>query len=581
VTDLDAVLGEMDAAAAAGANDGDPLEASGLTALAVGCDLGDVAVCLRHLAAGLNRADPLGRRVVRNRAVAVLKDRKVQDAAGLVDAAFGSTGTDQAGQGLAGSVLALRDVEPWPEPVNGAELLADIAAWFRRYLYIAPEAADAGASWVVLTHLLDDVFYAPLLAILSATRRCGKSLLLDLLRLVVRRGYLTSGSGVTPAVLFRLNERDHPTLLVDEGEKLAGRDADRDIIAMLNVGYRRGAKVLRCVERNGDFDIRDFDAFGFRAVAAIGSLWDTLLDRAIVLRLERKPQTARVARFNDAQVTAEGAELARRVRRWVTDHQPEMAVAYASAQRPDWLDSRACDNWLGLFAVAAVVGGEWPTHMEAAARVLQVAPEDEQDHAERLVHDLQVVFAAAGWPAVLKSGDLVRELNAIETAPWGDYRHGDGITAHRVAHLLRPFGVRPAFRRDEHGPVRGWWQEDLQPVFDRYPLTSSLQNATTATSVTEDESQEVTVVAVVAVPAEGPVGGDGFKVHPTMGGGQWHVHGPGDQHHHVDRRKRNKSGLTCNCPKRGDCEHIAAVQRYRAENETPEQAERRALQEGA
>ena len=68
-----------------------------------------------------------------------------------------------------------------------------------------------------------------------------------------------------------------PTFLVDEAEKLSGRHADRDLISMLNAGHRRGATVQRCFESGGDYAVREFDAFGFRALAAIRRLWDTVL----------------------------------------------------------------------------------------------------------------------------------------------------------------------------------------------------------------------------------------------------------------------------------------------------------------
>src|SRR5439155_10637885 len=136
----------------------------------------------------------------------------------------------------------------------------------------------------------------------------------------------------------------HPTLCIDEAERLAGRNADRELIGMLNAGYRRGARVQRCVERNGDYEVADFDAYGFRALAAIGRLWDTIMDRAIVARLERRPSDATVRRFAERMVEREGLGFARRLRRWADDHREQVAAAVLESPRPDWLDDRACDN---------------------------------------------------------------------------------------------------------------------------------------------------------------------------------------------------------------------------------------------
>ena len=56
-----------------------------------------------------------------------------------------------------GKVAPLRfeSPEPWPEPVNGAELLDEIAATYRRYV-VLPEHADiALALWTVHTYSYD------------------------------------------------------------------------------------------------------------------------------------------------------------------------------------------------------------------------------------------------------------------------------------------------------------------------------------------------------------------------------------------------------------------------------------------
>ena len=58
----------------------------------------------------------------------------------------------------------------------------------------------------------------------------------------------------------------------------------------------------------------------------------------------------------------------------------------------------------------------------------------------------------------------------LDSAPWADERRGDGISPHRIANLLKPFDVRPHRGRiTDGGQVRGYWLNDLEPVFDRYP----------------------------------------------------------------------------------------------------------------
>jgi len=396
------------------------------------------------------------------------------------------------------------DPDPWVDPVDGATLLDELAAWLRDYVYFPQAAADAVALWIAATWFVEQLDFAVVLALVSATKRCGKTLLLELLKPVVRRGYRTSGPGVTPAVLFRLNDAYHPTLLIDEAEKLEGRHADKTLVGMLNDGYRRGANVLRCQERT--LEVRGFDAFGFKALAAIGSLWDTILDRAIVIRLERKPRNATVRRFSSRDLEREANDKARRLARWAADNLEAVGEASLESPQPQWLHDRACDNWSGLLAVAAVAGGHWPGRALAAARVLS-ADAEERDPTELLVIDIGRLWKLQGWGrAGIASGELVDRLNELEDSPWGEHGGGRGLSTHSLARMLKPLGVPPRQNRTSDGRVlRGYWWSDLQPVFQRYlppELVPPVQVVQEAPGRVSPESA-VPLVPDVPVRAEG------------------------------------------------------------------------------
>ena len=83
--------------------------------------------------------------------------------------------------------------------------------------------ADAVALWTVMTWLHDRLDISPFLNVTSATKRCGKSLLLEVVAELVYRPLPTSN--VTPAVLFRVIGKSVPTLLFDEADRtLAKKD---------------------------------------------------------------------------------------------------------------------------------------------------------------------------------------------------------------------------------------------------------------------------------------------------------------------------------------------------------------------
>jgi hypothetical protein len=55
--------------------------------------------------------------------------------------------TETANDSLQGKALELTDPEPWPEPVDGAELLNNIAAVFRRFIVLPLHAEIVQALW--------------------------------------------------------------------------------------------------------------------------------------------------------------------------------------------------------------------------------------------------------------------------------------------------------------------------------------------------------------------------------------------------------------------------------------------------
>ena len=429
---------------------------------------------LRILAKKAQNLDTLQREALRQAAIKQLERAKVKSPARLVDAALKiARREDQSGR----RDITFPEPEPWPEVVDGVELLDEIRNWINDYIVVSEESLTAITVWAVATWFVEAAYVSPILATLSPTKRSGKTLLLDLLRLICRKAVLTSGVGVTSAVIFRMNHQYQPTFLIDEAEKLSGKNADKEIIGLLNQGYRRGSKIQRCRERGGKYVVEEFDAFGFRALAAIGNLWDTIIDRAVVVSMKRKPKTARRRRYNGRVVENEGNELSRKICRFVQDNIAAFEELQVDAPRPEWVDDRTCDNWSALFTVARLAGGHWPEWALNAAKKLSNVGED-GDRAELLIHDTRRIFEEAKWPEVIQSGDLVQALNAIESSPWGDYSKGQGVTTHKVAALFRPFEIRSCQERDGGGEkIRGYWLKYLQEVFIHYPTLLELGKA--------------------------------------------------------------------------------------------------------
>jgi hypothetical protein len=257
----------------------------------------------------------------------------------------GGTGEAAPGQGRP---LDLPDPEPWTEPVDGAELLNEVAAAIRRYVVLASVEADTVALWVLGVHAFDAWIIFPRLFVTAPEKRCGKTTLLDVLSRLVPRPLTVSS--ITPAALFRTIEAARPTLLLDEADTYV-RD-NKDLRSMINDGHRRDGTVVRTVGDN--HDPRRFSVWAPIALAAIGRLHGTNEDRAIAIRLHRRRSDEPVQPLR-LDRTSELDAMARKMARWARDHMP--ALAMADPLMPDGIYNRAADNWRPLLTIADAAGG--------------------------------------------------------------------------------------------------------------------------------------------------------------------------------------------------------------------------------
>jgi hypothetical protein len=379
-----------------------------------------------------------------------------------------------------------------PSRDDGAELLEEIKTFLTRYMVLPSGAvADLLAVWTLHTHAIVVAYATPYLRITSATRECGKTVLMEILATLVRRGW----HAVNPsaAVLFRKIDREQPTLLLDEMDNFP-LDDRRDALAVLNAGYKRGAMVDRCKE-NGDLE--SFSAFSAKAYAGIDErrLVDTLLSRSITIRLEKRLRSDAI----EPWIGQDGEELAELLR--------ERAEAWAKQNLehldprpvlPDSIINRAAEVWRPLLAIADRVGGDWPTRIRRAAEVLATGGDDadEQDALVLLLSDIRDAFGEA---TVISTANMLAFLNGLDESPWGARRRGEGLDARGLARMLRPFKIRPRSVRAEGGS-KGYHLEQFEDVFARH-LQEAAQAAQAAHSA---PGLEPDVPDVPDVPDETP-----------------------------------------------------------------------------
>jgi putative DNA primase/helicase len=351
-------------------------------------------------------------------------------------------------------------VESWPQEVSGADLLDGIEKLFRRYIVLPARAGEALALWTLHAWTQDAGDISPYMALVSPTKRCGKTNVLIILYYLTPRSELASN--ISPSALFRYIEDVRPTLLIDEADSFAKEN--EELRGILNSGHTRtGANVIRNVEVNGEHKPRRFSTWAPKAIASIRALPDTLEDRSIVVMLQRKPPTATVARLRKRD-SDEFEILRRKAARWAEDNFPSLAAPELDPAMPEALNDRAADNWRPLLAIADLAGGDWPAAARDAACILSGDGHDTAANVEILA-DIKTVF---GDLDATFSADLVTKLAADPERPWAEWSRGKPLTQKQLAGLLKPFGIISASIRIGDCTGKGYKRAAFEVAWERY-----------------------------------------------------------------------------------------------------------------
>jgi putative DNA primase/helicase len=369
------------------------------------------------------------------------------------------------------------EVDPWPEPVDPAALLSDIATMIRRFIICDKEVSLAVALWVAMTWFIDVVQVAPLAVITAPEKRCGKSLLLTLLGKLSARA-ITSCS-ISPAALFRTIDKWNPTLLIDEADVcLKGSE---ELRGLLDGGHTRdSAYTVRC--EGDDHEPKKFITWGAKALASIGHVADTLMDRGIVLELRRKLPSEKVAKIRHAEPGLFD-DLRSKLARFADDYSEQ--VQEARPPLPDSLNDRAQDNWEPLLAIAMVAGGDCLKNGTAAALKLSGCESASQTVGTELLADIKEIFEEKNVDRIC-TADLIKALCADKEKPWATYNKGLPITPRQLAKKLGGYDIHSKnIRIGTYDTLKGYEQHQFEDAFFRYappPPLNCRHTPQTATS---------------------------------------------------------------------------------------------------
>ena len=360
-----------------------------------------------------------------------------------------------------GRIVAFDDPEPWPEPVDGSELVEAMVRGIKKYASMGDHQAVACALWSLHAHAHDCSSISPVLGITSPQKECGKSTAMDCISCMTPRAKILIN--MPEATVFRIIEASHPTLLLDEGDTYVG---DRvGLIGILNSGHkRRGATVPRCDATT--FEVREYSTWAPKAIAAIKGLPDTLRSRSIEIRMWKALPADPIVPWREDRTPAEFCPLNAKAMRFIADH--EVALRSADPSMPPGITARPADNWRPLLAIADAIGGEWPSKArEAAVYLCAQAHEVDPELGTQLLHDALTVMDANGIDGKIWGGELVAGLIALEGRPWGECNRGKAVTQNWIAKELKNYGIKPK-------PVR--LGEAVKRGYDRPPVAEAVRH---------------------------------------------------------------------------------------------------------
>ncbi|MGD0814719.1 MAG: DUF3631 domain-containing protein [Verrucomicrobiota bacterium] len=369
--------------------------------------------------------------------------------------------------------------QPAAEPVELGALLDEISAAIRSHVVLSEHAAAALALWVVHTYVFDTRDAVAYVSIESPEKRCGKTTLLSVLAGLACRALVASN--ITVSALFRAIDDAGPTLLIDEADTfLGGNSVMRGIlncgntwrtayVLRLSGGKARSPKAKAGQAKEEGDPINDeklnsslvrYSCWCPKVIAMIGRVPDTIADRSIVVRLERKLVTEKCAPLTDFKPEPITSKCVR-----FADDNSEL-IAKAALETVPGLNDRAADTFEPLFVLARMAGPEWFERAAQAALFLTSSQNCDLQGAGLLL-DILTIFVESGRDKMF-SRSMAACLRGEGDWLASQFFEGNALDESLLAQTLRPYGIRPVAIRIGEEIKRGYRIDDFRDCLRRY-----------------------------------------------------------------------------------------------------------------
>jgi putative DNA primase/helicase len=352
-------------------------------------------------------------------------------------------------------------IEPWDSPVDTRTLLQDITTQFRSYVIVHDEAAATIIPlWICFAWVHQIATHSPILVIQGADSDMAKTLTCKVLALLTPRAYVIAEP--TGPSLYRFVDRHHPTLIIDDADRLLPRRPD--LTHIINASWTANTPIPRS-DANGNVQLYDpFCPKVLSGIDLLAHLATATRTRCITVDLLPKLGHEEVISFRRAGDDENFVILRRKLLRWATDNMA--AIKAADPAMPEGFTNRLEENYTLLFAIADLAGGEWPKKVRAAAVKLS-REHNEPSMGKRALAIFFNLFIRYG---LLLTSKQAEELISAEDDVFANYKNrGRPINMNELAALLRPYKVHPKVIHPRGRPAdRGWDAADFAIPFRHY-----------------------------------------------------------------------------------------------------------------
>ena len=338
----------------------------------------------------------------------------------------------------------------------------------QRHVHLTTNQFVAVTLWIAHAFVFNRFTVTPRLAVESPVRGCGKTTLLNVIKTLAFR--TVKSDHVTAAVLFRLIDRDRPTLLLDEADN---QDLPNNptLRAVINSGHHCDGKIMRYL----DGRISEFSTFAPLAFATISKLPLPILHRSVAIHIKRSPESETLARFDPKTMIEQKTDcdiVYRETLLWA-----QQCNLNPDPPMPNGLRNRPADNWRVLLSIADACSPAWGELAREAAVALSKG--QDEDFSVMLLSDIRDIFDRRPTVDRLASAVIVADLNEMPHGLWSEWRGPrDDQTPRRLspsemARLLVPFGIRsktvwPPHRGTRDRSVKGYYRKQFEAAWAAY-----------------------------------------------------------------------------------------------------------------